>query len=62
MLKLGIGLIAVILRTMWLLDILSDHAVQPTVGCLRRLSTPKVMADQATTSFSTPINDGWEKW
>lgn len=45
---------------MWLLDILSDYAVQPTaVGCLRRLSTLKVMADKAITSFSTPINDEW---
>ncbi|KAG1838200.1 hypothetical protein DFJ58DRAFT_861777 [Suillus subalutaceus] len=44
----------------YLLDILSDHALQPTAAC-GGLSTPKVMA--ATTSSSTPMDDDeWEEW
>ncbi|KAG1829031.1 hypothetical protein DFJ58DRAFT_399208 [Suillus subalutaceus] len=44
----------------YLLDILSDHALQPTAAC-EGLSTPKVMA--ATTSSSTPMDDDeWEEW
>ncbi|KAG1748346.1 ribonuclease H-like domain-containing protein [Suillus paluster] len=49
------------LSSTYLLDILSDHAVQPTVAW-GGLSTPKVMADQATTSSLTPMDDEWEKW
>ncbi|KAG1750067.1 hypothetical protein EDB19DRAFT_1825137 [Suillus lakei] len=47
----------------YLLDILSDHPVQPTAA-REGLSTSKVMADQATTSSSTPMVDAdeWEKW
>ncbi|KAG1842743.1 hypothetical protein DFJ58DRAFT_854912 [Suillus subalutaceus] len=44
----------------YLLDILSDHTLQPTAAC-GGLSTPKVMA--ATTSSSTLMGDDeWEEW
>ncbi|KAG1735678.1 uncharacterized protein EDB91DRAFT_1294948 [Suillus paluster] len=49
------------LSSTYLLNILSDHTVQPTVAC-GGLLTPKVMADQATTSSLTSMDDEWEKW
>lgn len=42
----------------YLLDILSDHPVQPTAA-RGGPSTPKVMA---RTSSSTPMDDEWEEW
>ncbi|KAG2063251.1 hypothetical protein BDR04DRAFT_1164053 [Suillus decipiens] len=45
-----------------LFDILSDHPVQPMAvgGGVSR--TSKVVADQATTSSSTPMDDKREEW
>ncbi|KAG2132129.1 uncharacterized protein EDB93DRAFT_1340200 [Suillus bovinus] len=42
----------------YLLNILSDHPVQPTAAC-GGPSTPKVMA---TTSSLTPMDDEWAEW
>jgi len=45
----------------YLLDILSDHPVQPTAAHGGSL-IPKVVADQVATSSSTPMEDEREEW